>query len=55
MTYYNCQKGYIYFIEFIGQISEDNHSFLQLNSKDASLFVYKKINFRNKQRYYKKL
>ena len=45
MTYYNCQKGYIYFIEFIGQISEDNHSFLQLNSKDASLFVYKKTIF----------
>ena len=45
MTYFNCQKGYIYFIEFIGQISEDNHSFLQLNSKDASLFVYKKTIF----------
>lgn len=45
MTYYNCQKSYIYFIEFIGQISEDNHSFLQLNSKDASLFVYKKTIF----------
>ena len=45
MTYYNCQKGYVYFIEFIGQISEDNHSFLQLNSKDASLFVYKKTIF----------
>jgi hypothetical protein len=45
MIYYNCQKSYIYYIEFIGQISEDNHSFLQLNSKDASLFVYKKTIF----------
>lgn len=45
ITYYNCQKAYIYFIEFIGQISEDNHSFLKLNSKDASLFVYKKTIF----------
>ena len=45
MTFYNCHKSYIYFIEFIGQISEDNHSFLQLNSKDASLFVYKKTIF----------
>tara|TARA_Y100000591_G_scaffold126524_1_gene108384 strand:- start:4793 stop:5569 length:777 start_codon:yes stop_codon:yes gene_type:complete len=41
----NAEKAYIYFIEFIGQISEDNHSFLQLNSKDATLFVYKKTIF----------
>jgi len=45
LTYFNCQKAYVYFIEFIDQISEDNHSFLQLNSKDASLFVYKKTIF----------
>jgi hypothetical protein len=45
MAYYNCQKAYIYYIEFIGQISDDNHSFLQLNAKDASLFVYKKTIF----------
>jgi hypothetical protein len=45
LTYFNCQKAYVYFIEFIGQIGEDNHSFLQLNSKDASLFVYKKTIF----------
>lgn len=45
MTYYNCQKAYIYYIEFIGQIGDDNHSFLQLNAKDASLFVYKKTIF----------
>ena len=45
LTYFNCQKAYVYFIEFIGQIGEDNHTFLQLNSKDASLFVYKKTIF----------
>ena len=45
IIYHNCQKAYIYYIEFIGQISDDNHSFLQLNSKDASLFVYKKTIF----------
>lgn len=45
LTYFNCQKAYVYYIEFIGQISEDNHSFLQLNSKDATLFVYKKTIF----------
>tara|TARA_E500000178_G_C17000421_1_gene745358 strand:+ start:304 stop:1011 length:708 start_codon:yes stop_codon:yes gene_type:complete len=45
ITSFNCQKAYVYYIEFIGQITEDNHSFLQLNSKDASLFVYKKTIF----------
>lgn len=45
IVYYNCQKAYIYYVEFIGQISDDNHSFLQLNSKDAALFVYKKTIF----------
>ena len=45
MIFYNCQKAYIYYIEFIGQIGDDNHTFLQLNPKDASLFVYKKTIF----------
>ena len=45
MIYYNCQKSFVYYIEFIGQIGEDNHSFLQLNSKDAALFIYKKTIF----------
>ena len=45
IVYYNCQKAFIYYVEFIGQIGDDNHSFLQLNSKDASLFVYKKTIF----------
>ena len=45
LTYHHCQKSFYYYIEFIGQIGYDNHSFLQLNSKDASLFVYKKTIF----------
>lgn len=45
LVYNNCQKSYIYYIEFIGQIGEENNSFLQLNSKDATLFVYKKTIF----------
>jgi len=45
MIYYNCQKSFVYYIEFIGQIGEDNHTFLQLNSKDAALFIYKKTIF----------
>lgn len=42
---YNCQKSSVYYIEFIGQICDDNNSFLQLNAKDASLFIYKKTIF----------
>ena len=45
LTYYHCQKSFYYYVEFIGQIGDDNHTFLQLNSKDASLFVYKKTIF----------
>lgn len=42
LTYYHCQKSFYYYVEFISQIGDNNHSFLQLNSKDATLFVYKK-------------
>jgi len=45
LTYHHCQKSFYYYVEFIGRIEDDNHSFLQLNSKDASLFVYKKTIF----------
>ena len=44
LTVYQCKKALYYYIEFIGQISDValHHSYLQLNSKDATLFVYKK-------------
>lgn len=45
LTVFHCQKAVYYYIEFIGQIGDDHHSFLQLNSKDAMLFVYKKTIF----------
>lgn len=45
LTYHHCQKSYSYYIEFIGQIGDDAVTYLQLNSKDASLFVYKKTIF----------
>lgn len=45
LTYHHCNKAYLYYIEFISQIGEDNNSFLQLNSRDATLFVYKKTIF----------
>jgi len=45
LTLAHCNKALYYFIEFIGQIVDDNHSYLQLNSKDATLFIYKKTIF----------
>lgn len=41
----HCEKSYLYYIEFIGQIGHENKSYLQLSSKDAILFVYKKSIF----------
>ena len=42
MTFYNTQKAFYYYIEFIDQISEEEISYLKLNSNDAILYVYKK-------------
>jgi len=42
---HHTQRAYYYYVEFIGQIGSDSHTYLQLNSKDASLFVYKKTIF----------
>jgi hypothetical protein len=39
---HHAQKCIIYYIEFIGQIGDTNHSFLQLSSTDASIFLYRK-------------
>jgi hypothetical protein len=45
VAYFHGQKAFYFYVEFIGQISEDKHSFLQLSSRDASMFVYKKTIF----------
>jgi len=45
LVIYHTQKSFIYYVEFITQISNENNNFLQLNSKDATLFVYKKTIF----------
>lgn len=45
LTIYHCKRAYIYYVEFIGQIGDDKNTYLQLNSKDATLFVYKKTIF----------
>ena len=45
LTFYHCQKSYYYYVEFMEQISHDNNIFLQLSSKDATTYVYKKTIF----------
>jgi len=45
ITYFHCQKSFYYYIEFISQISEAEKLFLQLSSRDASTYVYKKTLF----------
>jgi len=45
LTFYHCQKSYYYYIEFIEQIYDEQNLFLQLNSKDAITYVYKKTIF----------
>ena len=45
LVYHHCCKAFYYYIEFIGQVGDDNHVFLRLTSTDAILFVYKKTIF----------
>lgn len=44
-THYHCQKAFYLYVEFVDQISEDEKSFLQLTTKDATSYVYKKSIF----------
>ena len=45
ISYFHSQKAYYFYVEFIEQITNDNNTFLQLSSRDASLYVYKKTIF----------
>ena len=45
VTYFHCQKAFYLYVEFVGQISEDEKMFLQLSSRDASRYVYNKTIF----------
>lgn len=55
LTFYHTQKAYYFYIEFIEQISDDNVTFLQLSSRDAILFVYKKTIFELNNEYKKNM
>lgn len=53
LSFYHSQKAYYFYIEFIEQISDENVTFLQLSSRDAILFVYKKTIYEINQDYKK--
>lgn len=42
LTYYHCQKSFYLYTEFVGQITEIEKMFLELSTRDATLYVYKK-------------
>jgi hypothetical protein len=41
-AYHHAQKSVYYYIEFIAQVAEQRNAFLQLSSRDAITYVYKK-------------
>lgn len=45
LSVYHTQKSILYYIEFVGQLGEDSHNLLKLNTQDATLFIYKKTIF----------
>ena len=45
LTYYHSQKAFYFYVEFIEQITDEQNVFLQLSSREACMFVYKKTIF----------
>jgi hypothetical protein len=45
LTYFHCQKSFYFYVEFVSQISDIEKTFLQLTSRDATTYVYKKTIF----------
>ena len=45
VTYFHSEKSFYFYIEFVSQISHEDKSFLQLSSRDACNYVYKKTIF----------
>ena len=42
LTCFHSQKASYFYVEFVSQISEEQNMFLQLSSRDATSYVYKK-------------
>jgi len=55
ITYFHSQKAFYFYVEFVGQITNEHNSFLQLSSRDAVMYVYKKTIFEVNNEYRKKI
>ena len=55
ISYFHSQKSFYFYVEFIGQISQDQNTFLNLTSRDATIYVYKKTICEINNDYRKKL
>lgn len=55
ITHFYSEKSFYLYIEFINQITDDSNKFLQLCSRDASIYVYKKTIFDINNEYRKSL
>ena len=45
ITIFHCEKAFYFYVEFVSQISAEEKSYLQLSTRDASNYVYKKTIF----------
>ena len=45
LTMYHVEKSILYYVEFVGQISQDVNDYLKLSTTDATLFIYKRTIF----------
>ena len=46
LTYFYCEKSFYFYIEFVSQIcNNDEEMYMDLTTKDASIYVYKKTIF----------
>ncbi len=50
LTYFYCQKAFYFYVEFVSQITEEQNIYLQLSSRDATNYVYKKTIFEINQK-----
>jgi hypothetical protein len=45
VTVFHCEKAFYFYVEFMSQISTEEKTYLQLSSRDAANYVYKKTIF----------
>ena len=55
IAYFHSQKAIYFYVEFIQQTSTEENSFLQLSSRDATMYVYRKTIFEINNEYRKSI